>query len=287
MIEDLSIAQSQAEEDHQEPPGPHPGIRAGPQHGQPRLCVSRQPSGRPAGGQPALPGCRRCARPGRDGDCRAAGPIGRLARTSARGRGRPGPLGRAGPRRHPPGRPGPVPDHRGRPGHQPGPRLFVAGFWGRHVGPRVAGACRPSSSCKLRITSSRSSSPARPCSRPGRFITRAMQQALMRQMTMAAEQRRQSVADGGSRVERRQLRRRRRHGRGGRDPRASLLPRLPPPVRQIRPSAPGPATRGRGAGECLPDCVSFQWQWVYRVGYDDRASCGYRPISRHFMRDRS
>ena len=121
VIEDLSIAQSQAEEDiknHQALTQEFEQVRNTASR---VYAFSEQSSGRPPGGEPALPGRRRRARPGRDGAGRAARPIGRVARTGARGGGRPGPLRRAGPRRHPAGRPGPGPDQprQARPSARP------------------------------------------------------------------------------------------------------------------------------------------------------------------------
>ena len=119
--------------------GPNAGIRAGAHHGGACLRLSEQPSRRPSRGESALSGGGRCTRPGRDGDDRAARPIGGTARAGARGRGGPGPLRRARPRRHSTGRPGPGTAHRGRPGDQPGSWLFHDGNGDRYVGSRVAG----------------------------------------------------------------------------------------------------------------------------------------------------
>ena len=192
VLEDLSIARSQAEEDIKNHQALTQEFERSSQRGQSRLRLALQSSGRPPGGQPALPGCRRRARPGRDGAGRAPRPIGRLARTGARRGRRPGPLRRAGAK-----------TSGWRPRLRPKSPMQARPSARRAVIPRM-GLGVDTSAFESQVMQAQqflqtqnyeqSIQLAGAAMQSARQVYyAAMQQALLRQTTMAAEQRRQSV----------------------------------------------------------------------------------------------
>ena len=196
-IEDVSIAQSQAEEEIKNYRAIEFRVRGDSPRRRPCLCVARQPSGRPVGGQSALPGGGRRTRPGRHGDP-----------GTARGRGAPGSPRCATP-----------------PAISSARNSSLAKIfgWPSKLSPRSANARRPSIGPRLWLgwaSIPTSATPRRSSCRPSSFCASqeyeqsiqragaatqlarqlhyaAMQQAMLEQMAVEAEQRRRAARMAG------------------------------------------------------------------------------------------